>query len=93
MTGLTPPDEQSNGLPVLPSDRPIAMLCSKILSTPTRRFCRGAGDPLPRHSIFQEALPFGQGGMESAPGDYKGGRRSPLSCPLVAVRIHGRILG
>jgi hypothetical protein len=25
------------------------------------------------------------------PGDYQGGRRSPLSCPLVAARIHDRI--
>jgi len=36
------------------------------------------------HSSFEEVLPFGQGGIESLPGDYKGGRRSPLSCPLVA---------
>ena len=42
--------------------------------------------PLDDDSSFEEALPFGQRGIESLPGDYKGGRRSPLSCPLVAVR-------
>jgi dTDP-4-amino-4,6-dideoxygalactose transaminase len=46
---------------------------------------------LPSHSPCEEALPFGQGGIASAPGDHKGGRRSPLSAPLVAVRIHDRI--
>ncbi len=45
------------------------------------------------HSPCEEALPFGQGGIASAPGDYKGGRRSPLSAPLVAVRIHDRMPG
>jgi hypothetical protein len=46
----------------------------------------------PDHSPFEVALPFGQGGIEPLPGDHEEGRRSPLSCPLVAVRIYDRIL-
>ena len=45
------------------------------------------------HSPFEEALPFGQGGIESLPGDYKGGWKSPLSCPLVAGASRGILPG
>ena len=31
------------------------------------------------HYSCEKALPFGQGGIASAPGDHKGGRSSPLS--------------
>ena len=58
--------------------RRYILLAFEIASPITRRFSQHRPRP-PKHSPCEVALPFGQGGIASAPGDYKGGRSSPLS--------------